>query len=366
MAFASFSFAYAKERINDTLIDQDTAITIGIIFVANLLKDMNWDDNTQIDEVIPLYNAEVEITYYYVGLKNSNGEKNGYVVVSTNMNEPLIAEFSDEEDLPVKGELLSEEGFLPIREVPEGVRIYYDSLRCADEPIEPLKTTDEIEMSNSPEDYYYIAQTIVNDIRDQGLSLATGRGFITNPVTYITNNYSGYTYSLTSSHTVSGTFNGYEINDNQGCVVYGTAAILRYYLGNSYSYSTVVNKCKSIAVANNYATTSNYYISNTNTVPFVKKCINYYSLGKTASNTLLSYARTEINNDRPCLINIAYSNQYSDHAVSAFGYKRYKIIRTSNNQSRTLTFYKVKDGFVTTTRYACDDSIVGVYVTKIY
>ena len=291
------------------------------------------------------------------------------MVVSANIDRPLITEYSDNEDLHVKSESLSDEGVLDIRNVPEGTTIYYDALRCADEPIKPMEVPDGIETSMSPDEYREDAIAFISNIRSQGLSLTSSRSYISSPVTYIQNHYSGYTYTRVSYKNISGV-PAYYINATNACVEYGTAAILKYYLGSSYSYNTIANRCKSIAVSSNYATTSNYYIQNGMTSTFVRECINYYALGKTASSTLvLSKAIIEINNNRPCLLNIASSNPYSDHAVTAYGYAVYNLTRTSDNYQKSITFYKLRDGYTSnnsTNRYVCNDSITGVYVTKVY
>ena len=76
IVLASFSFSFAdngeymdKSNTDQDIINQDTAVTIGMIFVTNLIKEMDWDENTQIDKVIPLHSFEGDISYYYIGLK---------------------------------------------------------------------------------------------------------------------------------------------------------------------------------------------------------------------------------------------------------------------------------------------------------
>lgn len=58
------SYAYAEEsEMKEREIDQDTAVTVGMIFVANATPAMRWNDNTQIEQVIPLYDSTMTGVY---------------------------------------------------------------------------------------------------------------------------------------------------------------------------------------------------------------------------------------------------------------------------------------------------------------
>ncbi len=362
------SYAYAEEsEMKESEIDQDTAVTVGMIFVANATPAMRWNDNTQIEQVIPLYDSTDSVAYYYIGL-NTDNEQTGYVVVSANMEEPLIAEFSDDEDLPVEYDMWLRKKHVPLREVKDGEKIYYSLSGCSNKAIESNETFCSSITPDMRDEFYSIAFSMVEGIKEQGIVLVNAKSgnYINNPVTYINENYSGYTYSLTASHTVSGTFPGYVMSGNNSCVEHGTAALLKYYLGSTYTYDTIANQCKSIAVTNGYATTNNYYIPTGLTKTFVQDCFYYYGFSKIASSTpVLSAAITEINNNRPCLLNILTCPQYYDHAVSAFGYSMYILTRTSDGHSISLTFYKIKDAFSFGDRYVCNSTMTGVYVTRV-
>ena len=86
---------------------------------------------------------------------------------------------------------------------------------------------------------------------------------------------------------------------------------------------------------------------------------------KTAQSKMISAissAKSEIDSNRPVMLNIASSNQYNDHAVTAFRYEIY----TAQGSSLTRTFFGVRDGYSSSSRYVCADEIVGLFITRVY
>jgi len=92
-------------------------------------------------------------------------------------------------------------------------------------------------------------------------------------------------------------------------------------------------------------------------------------LNKTAQSSLLavSLAKSEINSNRPVLLGIASNYQYNDHAVTAFAWKIYMCYNTSDpDANMSMTFFRIRDGWSTATRYVCTDEVTGLFTTRVY
>ena len=60
-------------------------------------------------------------------------------------------------------------------------------------------------------------------------------------------------------------------------------------------------------------------------------------------------------------MNVAYSLEYEDHTVTAYGYDWYYITLTNSN----MRFYKVRDGYTTNeSRYISVDYVTGAFGTR--
>ena len=368
-----FNNVRASMRDKDGLwietIDLDTAVSIGVIFVSNMTKNSDWNTSTQIDFVCPLYNYDGIVSNYYIELKTGDRDYS-YVIVSADPRTPLITEYSDQTILSVKcngsgGQIV------PVKNYPKDKKIYYSTFICSDIPLAYCVSKEEV--SNTAEEYFSFSEKIIRFIRTYNLYFSQSSccyGFSHDPVTYIQTNYPSVQYWIYSNgHTVIGTVENYHINEWNACVVYSTAAIIKYY--KSYLlYSAIVSTCEAVARNNGYASnatgTWNYRIQVGSTENYVNDCLSYYGItDKNAlSFLLLSGAKNEINNNRPCILNIGFYNSINiDHAVTAIGWNSY-LINSENHP--IITFYKVKDGDCNSDRYVCDDAITGVFVTKIY
>ncbi len=169
----------------------------------------------------------------------------------------------------------------------------------------------------------------------------------------------------------AGTVTTYNIGSLwNGCVVCGTACILLRYAPSTADYDSIKMACKMVAEDYGYADHStgswNYRIAVGQTSNYINQCSLSLMLGKMATSTLLiSQARTEIDNNRPCLLNIShYNSQHIDHAVVAFGWLVYKVTMSGLNDT-FFYFYKIKDGDCSGDRYCCQDAITLSFVTKI-
>ncbi|MBQ6670714.1 MAG: hypothetical protein IJM80_03720 [Firmicutes bacterium] len=364
--------AFANEKKDNVdEISADNALSIAMLFVAGNTGELSWDRSVQIKDVRPLYGATDNVDYYYIGFESAD-KSMGYIVVSAKTDSPLIIEYSDDSELVVFKERSVDSVFSPISTISKRTKLYYGFFMCSEEPVGQVDFTEQVEKTNTLEEYHNNAVSIIKAINNKGLSLMRSGNYITDPVAYIQDNYPNMVFSYSTGNTVSGSVYGYVINDYNGCVVYGTAAILKYHLGSAYTYNDILYICKNTARTGYWATgfgpngELNYYIPLGYTAPYINACISGFSgLNKTASSSLLlSSARTEISNNRPCLLNIATCDQYSDHAVTAFGWSCYYTPYEIDNPL-LLYFYKVRDGYNSGARYVCDDSINGVFVTRI-
>lgn len=358
----------SKNEVGDEalFVDEDIALTIGLLFVAESLSESSWKTTTQIRRIVPLYDNSDIITHYYIELLTD--ESKSYVIVSTDMEGPLITEFSDNGELFVEN---NDNARNPISELLEGQKLYYNAFRCSLHAIDK-----EIKYDISKEEaniFRRNAEACIYFIRKNHITLKQAGcyyGFIDNPVVFIQNAFSYYSISYYSEHLVLNysVIPNYDIQLDDGCFVYATAAILNYYL-SSYSYDYLVDVCRSVAESQGYVTgingIGNYYISNLDTVPYVNDCLSAVNLSKNASYAFLSAAKTEINNNRPCLLNIGYyASVHVDHTVTAIGYRTYYLVG-SGGATMDVTFYRVKDGDCSGDRFLYAAQILGVYVVKV-
>ena len=345
----------AKEK-DDISIEENTAAVLASLFVLSNVQGGMWDMNSQIKRIVPMYSKSRNTAAFCV-VFSCYEEPAGYVIVSTDLYNQLIVEYSP------KTEYITDSITKEALELSNlGQPIYYTGplqYSCNDLLVEKerevvvteemLKTHDQNEMllqSISP-----IVLTLTND-------------FITNPLSYLQANFPGLTFTLSGSASTNFVY-PYTIVETNACVVYATAAILKYYLGSSYNFSTIVNSCCLPIAQGGYApntSSGNWYIPNYDTKDYVQACVNYYGLSKTASIPAFStWAKgtAEINANRPFILCISTSSNYSDHAVTAFAWRRY--VDGYANQYR---FYEVRDGYVNYARFVFFDSAV-TYLVKI-
>lgn len=160
----------------------------------------------------------------------------------------------------------------------------------------------------------------------------------------------------------------YIIRDYNACGEHATAAILKYYLGDAYSFSDILDRCKTIARENGYARCKNgvwnYYIPVGRLAPFVQKCIDFYGLDKKARSSLFTWrtGKKELAAGRPIMLNIAYTldGTYKDHTVLAYGWSRLQV-----RKFRHRKFFKIIDGYSNKPRFACHNAIIGCYITRV-
>ena len=347
-----------SEMINNrtNVIDENTAVTLASLFVLSNVKEDKWSMETQINQAIPLRGKTGQVVAYCVVF--SCYEKTaGYVIVSANLYDQLIVEYSPSidyiTDYITKEKILLSEVKQPLY-FSGALQYSYDSILVEQE--HDIIVTEEM-MST-----YVQNEELIQRISPIVLTL-TG-GYITNPLYFLELNYPGYVFGLSGSGATNYVWI-YEINEWNACVVYATAAIIKYYLGST-NYTTIKNNCLSIAQNGGYApnaSAGNYYITNLNTVSYIQACINYYGLSKTVgfSTTGLIWTMgiAEINANRPFILHISTSYCYSDHAVTAFAWRWY-----IDNGANYYKFFEVRDGYVDYSRFVYVNSTLA-YLTSI-
>lgn len=332
------------------IVDADIAATIAMLFVIANMEKTAWGEVTNISNIVPLYNNDDKINAYCVNLE-TNGKSTGYIVISTDLNMPLIQEYSDTEIAFV--DTTEENGEYP--------RTYYYGPMKYSLSKEDIEFTSLASDTNDTDSYNYEkTENFIKMLRSTGvlsISANTRSTMISDPITYLRGKYPNSQFTLDDSASIgSNSIYGYVIAEWNACTVYATAAIVHYYC-YWYSYQEVVSDCLRIARERGYASYDedqgewNYYIQLGDTEDFVQECLNYYEYYATANSSLLTenVARNEINNGRPVLLNIAISEQYSDHTVTAFAWEDYLV----SHYDLLITFFGVKDGYTAGTRYVC-------------
>ena len=76
-------------------MDEETAVTVALLFVLGNIGNSQWDMTTTVDRIVPMYDNNETVSAYLVQLKTSDGAA-GYVIVSADLRYPLIAEYSDD------------------------------------------------------------------------------------------------------------------------------------------------------------------------------------------------------------------------------------------------------------------------------
>ncbi len=351
---------------NDCLMDEDVAQTIALLFVMSSMDSNAWDERTTIKNTISLYNLEGQVNAYCIVLESGNRDC-GYIIVSAKGNTPIIQEYSD------VSEPLFYEGYIH-SEFDNSRVLYLGPLKYENIDMTQFSLLDENSVHNSEDiiyendDFY----ALIRYIRHTGM-ITTDNRYISDPLTWLQSVYSTSDFYHVGSYSISDSaIPAYTINNSLypggACSVYGVACILKYYLGNSYTYASVLSTCANVAQTGWYANYNNgswnYYIQLGNLQPFAQDCIDYYGMNIYAySSYPFSWTSgiNEISNNRPFLYNVAYSLEYEDHTVTAYGYDWYYITLTNSN----MRFYKVRDGYTTNeSRYISVDYVTGAFGTR--
>ena len=166
----------------------------------------------------------------------------------------------------------------------------------------------------------------------------------------------------------------YLIRDLNGCAVNAAACLVAFSAhGGSVppgedgrSFGPALALCKKIA-ADGFSKmrdgTRDYYTKIGREAPFVRRCLGAASSGYSARSSLLVKRRavSEILAGRPVLLNIAFSGQYTDHTVTAYGFEEYAV----GDNGRKVLFFKIRDGYSKEPRYLEYKGILGISITYL-
>ncbi len=335
------------DQVSSTEIDGDTAAIVALLFVLSNIEEMRWDMTTNVSSVIPMYDNDEHIVAYCVSLFMESGDA-GYVIVSADANAPLVQEFSD-----------SAPALIDMEDAKTETVYYYGPMAYGTEKDETAVYAYENCTASAA------GQTggLIASIKAMGELASTNDDDITDPLTYLRELYPNAAFSVFSSGSVSGDVTGYVMSGTRTCVIYATAAIMQYHSGETFT--SVVSNCMRIAQEGGYTLSStDYYITNAKTKAFMQACTDYYQLGRTASLSVVGVwlgATGEIKNNRPVILGIAASPQYSDHAVTAISYVQYDV----DSPAQICSFFGIKDGYTADTRYLDANNVMGMYYAKV-
>lgn len=86
-----------QEIITDNFTELDLAIVINLFFVS---QDEEWTNETEVNHLIELYDANDTLSYYYVGVQGG-----GYMIVNADLNCPVVIEFSYTGNIPYEKDI---------------------------------------------------------------------------------------------------------------------------------------------------------------------------------------------------------------------------------------------------------------------
>ena len=341
-------------------MDEETAVTVALLFVLGNIGNSQWDMTTTVDRIVPMYDNNETVSAYLVQLKTSDGAA-GYVIVSADLRYPLIAEYSDDATA-----MVCEPNQLALAEdEPAAGKIYYyGPMNYGTEKRETAEINAERNSVQSQENFRAGAAMVrmvqsVNQEAGYSVQTTTPTGkegnYIYNPLEYLKSLYPASQFQLLGSASAGETsVTLYTIAERNACAVYATAAVIKFHLGSSYSFSSIVNYCLSYAETGGYARRDsdgvmNYYMALGKLQPFARACCAHYGLNLNVTSmtfTTFGLAKGEIQNGRPCILNIASSDQYADHSVTAFAWASYLVPNVDvTGAGITYDFFKVVDGY---------------------
>lgn len=387
----SFTFSVYAAPSKSTPITSDQEIpvttqiaaTLAMLFVGSNLENTDlWTMDTKISSVDPLFDNQGKITAYCINLE-TNSQATGYVVVSTDINEPLIQEYAMECPPIYKSSQFIAQTQTHLASL-GGEKIYYSgplNYSTAPKVNQSLMEESSQFSASQTSDFHEKNLTLINEIKETGIldssyfsreSKASRAGArISDPLDYLHSLYPSWTFSNAGYHNIGDTFIvSYYISENDACAMYAISAILKYHLGSAYSFYSIKNTVLQLFRNSSYSNgnaSGNYYLDIGEYKGFTNLCLKHYGLSQTASSSMNSWSigKSAISRNRPIMLNIwsAPGGNYSDHTVTAYAWTQF--VTPSNNI--TYKFFKVKDGYTTSNvgRYVYVNSMAPSYVTTV-
>ena len=188
--------------------------------------------------------------------------------------------------------------------------------------------------------------------------------YISDPIEYLKEHFPGKNYFKTGECSLpESAVTAYVIRERNGCVVNAAASLITYASEPENSRFGALKACRGIAERlYKKARKNDYYVPLGRTSAFVNECARKLeSKGKARSSPFAKRtAVREINCGRPVLLNIAFSPQYRDHTITAYGWEEYA---PENGRGRKLLFFKIRDGYTKEPRYLVYRRIFGIFAT---
>ncbi len=391
-------YSNPAEVSNDVAISSEEALEIAMAFIHDymiLIPDTKWTNETEIQDIVTLYDVDNNITGYSVEL-SADGAGNGYVIVSAYDDVDLIMEYSDETD-PLYKLLEPDEDNETI--------LYTDTLEYyiindEDEIIDlNQREVDEEDITNSfesmgnqqtrernlmvlaevEENASFVDDVVSGSLESPEASGVGSDGTIINPFDWLGGGYTAYQwnnpYEQYCSFWLMSRFNGLPGSVTGGGHCGATALTNIMYMQRNCGDFPSAPSAVNILFGNvgqrwNTATATSYSGQIANN--WIEDC--YSSYGRTAwasyvrftgsgtdNNNIYGYVRTCIDRRHPLWIdvqaasNTAYNYNGGAHAVAGYAYTRLQNDQTGYFSS----FIKVMDGWHASGRYLAMGSFRG-------
>lgn len=366
--------AYAQVGQKEEAIDENVATTLAMLFVGSNLKDeTSWNMKTDILDTVPLYNSENEISAYCIKLK-TGVNSSGYVVVSADMTKPLIQEYSTE-CVPIFE--TQQFNASTARSLNGNNTVYYGGpLNYASKAVEVAQeenATNSVDVTELTKNNEKLIQEIVNTgtlaENQNGVQRAGKR--ISDPLEYLHELYPSWTFNNAGYYNMGeNAIAPYLIKENNACAMYAISAILKYKLGNAYTFTSIKNTVLQLFRNSSFGKdnpSGDYYLENGEYTRFTNICLAHYGLRQSASSSLDAWGvgKIAISQNRPVMLNIwsAPGGNYSNHTVTAYAWTQFVTVSTNLHYQ----FFKVRDGYTTSNvgRYVYFGSMAPAYVTTV-
>lgn len=376
----SGTVVFAKTEVEaSNIISQDDAAKIVLLFISNTIKEdanTNWNKDTKLKSIDETFDLNGKVNSYCFVFENNN-EPNGYVVVSADTDLGIILEYSDSAEPiykqvsgaydkilytgPLEYYLSSGKDVFEIKSDKKNQK----ELR----KIEKKNLKDNFNRNRSDkENNKHVAKTIkeafVEDAKGMLLgSTYTGQvsGYAVNSDVYgYVNSRYGSGWTLKTTKTVSSVGSALLMNNFRPgvgcCTITALTYVFDYHRRNSGKTKIPSNIQTLFTDIENVAVTHGYNKTTGGTNPLkINNIINdvWKKYGYTGSGTSVyvftqSDFTTEINNNRPALLNITFG-YYGNHSVSMVGYRIYSGSTWLGSSERL--FLKVYDGWTTADRF---------------
>lgn len=378
-------------EINSEMVTESEAKQLAILFVAQNINndDMTWNNSTKIAHTVTLYDEKNNITGYSVELEN-NGMSNGYVVVSADAyDENIIKEFSSKSE-PLYKDVISDNVdkiyyISPLEYYVENNNKVLSldgenmSKQVFVQMVENETVDDEVATFSIENEESKVVNYNVEIIRENPIDITpfvTGSQgtSINDPLTWLRSKYSRTaTWTNDGYGTLEPGITAFKQNDLEAdannCSITAIATVVYYYkhikgydnIDSSITdiYATVRAK----AVARGYTAskgTDYWDIDNILTDTFAE--YGYDMKGNNDYVNLWNTIKKEITTNWSPIILSMTGGYYDNHTVTIVGWTQFK----SSEDSETVRFLKVYDGWTTSNRYIDYEKITAIKnITKV-